>query len=115
MANRWEAGRDAPDCKENKAGQTVVSRYGYGVNGIGQRTGVATGGTAFQAQPAGWDWGYDALGQVVSGDSPAAAFGRAYRYDRTGNRTRTAKGTLDRLETGRGWRSSRPPSTSSRR
>ena len=94
VTNHWEAKRDALDWKENKAGQTVVSKYDYTVNGIGQRTQVETTGSAFQSQPADWTWGYDALGQVVSGDSPVAAFDRAYQYDQIGNRTRTAKGTL---------------------
>ncbi|MFZ4767108.1 MAG: hypothetical protein ACOYMN_19315 [Roseimicrobium sp.] len=32
---------------------TVISRYDYTVNNVGQRTSVATSGSAF-AQPTGW-------------------------------------------------------------
>jgi len=35
--------------KENKAGATVVSAYGYTVNSLGQRTDVSQTGTAFPA------------------------------------------------------------------
>jgi RHS repeat-associated protein len=64
------------------------------VNNIGQRTGVVTTGSAFPAQPANWTWGYDALGQVTSADSPTNTSDRAYEYDQIGNRKKSADGAL---------------------
>ena len=63
----------------------MISSYDYAVNAIGQRTGVATSGTAFPAVPS-WLWSYDALGQVTSADSSVATSDRAYQYDAIGNR-----------------------------
>jgi YD repeat-containing protein len=80
------------DIKENKIPSTTppISRFDYGVNNIGQRTGVVTTGTAFPSQPADWNWGYDALGQVITADSPTTGFDRAYEYDQIGNRKKSA-------------------------
>ena len=100
VTNQWEAKRDVLAWKRNKlpSANDDVSKFIYTVNGIGQRASVRTSGTAFDTPsgnvPADWDWGYDALGQVVSGDSPVNTLDRAYQYDQIGNRTRTAKGTL---------------------
>jgi len=41
VTNTYESTRDVLDVKENKAGTSVVSRYDYGVNAIGQRSNVA--------------------------------------------------------------------------
>ena len=97
VTNQWEAKRDVLAWKRNKlpSANDDVSKFIYTVNPIGQRTGVATSGTAFGGTPADWTWGYDPLGQVVSGDSSDNTLDRAYRYDQIGNRTRTAQGTLD--------------------
>ena len=81
--------------KENKINSTgtPVSAFTYSVNPLNQRTSVQTSGTAFASQPANWAWGYDALGQVVSADSPTPAFDRAYQYDAIGNRTSSTDNT----------------------
>jgi YD repeat-containing protein len=96
VTNTWETNRDVLDVKENRIPSTTppISRFNYGVNNIGQRTGVETTGTAFPSQPADWVWGYDALGQVISADSPNSAFDRAYEYDQIGNRKKSADGAL---------------------
>jgi YD repeat-containing protein len=96
VTNTWEPNRDVLDVKENRIPSTTppISRFDYGVNNIGQRTGVVTTGSAFPSQPADWAWGYDALGQVISADSPTAGFDRAYEYDLIGNRKRSADGAL---------------------
>jgi RHS repeat-associated protein len=59
------------------------------VNAIGQRTGVATSGTAFPAVPS-WAWSYDSLGQVIAADSSVATSDRSYQYDTIGNRQKSA-------------------------
>jgi RHS repeat-associated protein len=59
------------------------------VNAIGQRTGVATSGTAYPAVPS-WLWSYDALGQVIAADSSVATSDRAYQYDAIGNRQKSS-------------------------
>ena len=81
--------------KENKINSTgtPVSAFTYSVNPLNQRTSVQTSGTAFNSAPADWAWGYDALGQVVSADSPTPAFDRGYTYDLIGNRTSSTDNT----------------------
>jgi hypothetical protein len=58
------------------------------VNAIGQRSGVATSGTAF-ASARSIGWGYDSLGQVTSADSSENAGDRAFEYDAIGNRKKS--------------------------
>jgi RHS repeat-associated protein len=96
VTNTWESNRDVLDVKDNRIPSTTtpISRFDYNVNNIGQRTGVTTTGTAFPSQPADWIWGYDALGQVVSADSPNNDNDRAYEYDQIGNRKKSADGEL---------------------
>ena len=77
------------DTKENKAGTTIVSKYDYLVNAIGQRSNVAQSGTAF-AGSRDIAWGYDPLGQVTSADSTIPGLDRAYQFDLIGNRLKTA-------------------------
>ena len=89
VINEWEPTRDVLDTKTNKLAITVISKYDYAVNAIGQRTGVATSGTAFPALPS-WLWGYDALGQVTSADSSIATSDRTYQYDAIGNRQKSS-------------------------
>jgi RHS repeat-associated protein len=88
VINQWEPTRDVLDTKTNKLAITVISKYDYAVNAIGQRTGVASG-TAFPAVPS-WLWSYDALGQVIAADSSVATSDRSYQYDTIGNRQKTA-------------------------
>jgi RHS repeat-associated protein len=97
VTNTWEPNRDVLDVKDNRIPSTTtpISRFDYGVNAIGQRTGVITTGSAFPSQSADWTWGYDALGQVTSADSPTNTFDRGYEYDQIGNRKRSADGALD--------------------
>jgi YD repeat-containing protein len=92
VTNTWEPNRDVLDVKDNRIPSTTppISRFDYGVNNIGQRTGVTTTGTACPSQPADWTWGYDPLGQVTSADSPTSTFDRAYEYDQIGNRKKSA-------------------------
>jgi RHS repeat-associated protein len=96
VTNTWEPNRDVLDVKDNRipSTNTTISSFNYGVNSIGQRTGVTTTGTAFPSQPANWTWGYDALGQVITADSPTNTFDRAYEYDQIGNRKKSADGAL---------------------
>ena len=89
VTNLYEPNRDVLDLKQNKVGTTVISNYDYAVNAIGQRTGVATSGTAYPALPS-WAWSYDALGQVIAADSTVATSDRSYQYDTIGNRQKTA-------------------------
>jgi RHS repeat-associated protein len=93
VTNTWEGEREVLDVKTNAlltAG--VVSAYEYGVNSIGQRSSVATSGSAFTVA-AGWAWGYDALGQVTSATHTAdTAKNQAYLYDDIGNRKQSTLG-----------------------
>jgi RHS repeat-associated protein len=89
VINQWEPTRDVLDTKTNKLAITVISKYDYAVNAIGQRTGVATSGTAYPAVPS-WLWSYDALGQVTSADSSIATSDRTYQYDAIGNRQKSS-------------------------
>ena len=89
VTNVWEPTRDVLDTKQNKVGTTVISNYDYAVNAIGQRTIVATSGTAFPAIPS-WLWSYDALGQVIAADSTVATSDRSFQYDSIGNRKKSA-------------------------
>lgn len=86
----WAPDRDVLLSKQNKIGTTVISHYDYTVNALGQRTAVATSGTAFPSMPT-WLWSYDTLGQVISADHSANnTFDRAYQYDAIGNRLKSA-------------------------
>ena len=89
VINDWGHTRDVLDTKQNKVGTTIISKYDYAVNAIGQRTGVTTTGTAFPALPS-WLWSYDTLGQVIAADSSVNNSDRAYQYDAIGNRQKSA-------------------------
>jgi RHS repeat-associated protein len=89
VTNTYEPNRDILDVKENKAGTSVVSRYDYTVNAIGQRSNVAQTGTAFAAARS-TAWAYDPLGQVTRADSTISGLDRAYQFDLIGNRLKTA-------------------------
>jgi RHS repeat-associated protein len=89
ITNTYEPDRDLLDIKQNKVGTSTISSYDYAVNAIGQRTGVATSGTAFLAVPS-WAWSYDSLGQVIRADSNVNTRDRAYQYDTIGNRQKSA-------------------------
>lgn len=97
VTNTWDPERDILSSKENKVGASTVSSYDYsvvdqdtkraGVNDAGQRTGVATGGSAFGGTDRGWAWGYDSLGQVTkAAKMDNSNHHRAYEFDAIGNR-----------------------------
>lgn len=86
VTNAWEADRDVLDWKENKAGTTVISKYDYGVNAIGQRTSVTSTGTAFGTAPD-WNWQYNARGELALSQHAVTSATQAYSYDGIGNRT----------------------------
>lgn len=91
--NTWQGDRDALDDKENKVGSTVISKYAYGVNAIGQRDSVTATGTAFSTAP-NWSWEYNARGELVSSQHlNTAASSRYYAFDAIGNRTQHRNGT----------------------
>ncbi len=85
VANVWEANRNVLVSKENKVGSTVVSKYEYSVNHLGQRTNVSQTGSAFAASRS-IAWGYNSKGEVVKADHSDTAQSRAYQYDGIGNR-----------------------------
>lgn len=82
----YEATRDVLYSRENDLSSGTLSKFTYTVNSIGQRTAVATTGSAFGTNPADWGWNYDSLGQVISATSPYDANNRGYSYDAIGNR-----------------------------
>ena len=51
VTNAWESTRNALLSKENRVGSTVVSKYEYTVNALGQRSGVTQSGTALIGAP----------------------------------------------------------------
>ena len=83
VENTYEPNRDVLDVKENKVGASVISRYDYSVNAIGQRTDLAQSGLAFVSARS-TTWGYDALGQVTKADSTENTQDRAYAFDAIG-------------------------------
>ena len=89
--NAWEPNRNVLASKQNKVGTTVISQYDYTVTAIGQRTNLATSGSAFPNVPS-WLWGYDSLGQVISADSNVNTSDRTYQYDTIGNRLQSGAG-----------------------
>jgi len=91
VTNTYEPNRNVLASKQNKVGTTVVSQYDYTVNAIGQRTNLATSGSAFANAPS-WLWGYDSLGQIISADSNVNTSDRAYQYDTIGNRLQSGAG-----------------------
>jgi RHS repeat-associated protein len=92
VTNTWDPTRNVMDKKENKVGTIEISTYDYSVNSIGQRTSVATSGTAFSGA-AGWNWSYDAYGQVTLAEHGTnSSFHRSYAYDDIGNRLEGSAG-----------------------
>ncbi len=87
--NTWEPNRDVLDIKENRVASTIISRYDYSVNAIGQRTALAQTGTAFTG-PSSIAWNYDSLGQVTQADHSSNIADRSYQYDAIGNRKKSA-------------------------
>ncbi len=87
--NTWEINRDVLDIKENRVASTIISRYDYSVNAIGQRKTLAQSGTAFTG-PSSIAWNYDSLGQVTQADHSSNIADRSYQYDAIGNRKKSA-------------------------
>lgn len=87
VTNTWEPSRNVLDTKQNNIVNNLISSYDYTVNEIGQRETVLTDGIAFGNTDRGWQWGYDALGQVTSATHAAETdLDHAYQYDAIGNR-----------------------------
>jgi RHS repeat-associated protein len=100
VTNVWEPNRDVLDTKTNadRASTPVtVSAFNYGVNNLGQRTGVATSGSAFSGGYA-IGWAYNPSGELKEEDFGANQTSetrdRAFQYDAIGNREKTANGLL---------------------
>ncbi len=90
--NTYEATRDVLDIKSNSVTAGVVSSFDYSVNNLGQRTNVATAGSAFPATP-NWAWSYNPKGELVTADSSVNAYDRAFDFDGIGNRLEAVEGT----------------------
>ncbi|MCX6857165.1 MAG: hypothetical protein NTV80_19930 [Verrucomicrobia bacterium] len=97
--NTWEGEKEVLGVRTNAlltAG--VVSANDYGVYPIGQRSSMATSGSAFTAA-ASWAWGYDALGQVTSATHAAdTAKNQGCTYYDIGNRKQATLGALTTME-----------------
>ncbi|GAA5484539.1 hypothetical protein Hsar01_03783 [Haloferula sargassicola] len=90
----WEADRDLLSKIDNTTGSSV-SAFDYGLNAIGQRSGVERSGSAF-GTATDYDWFYDRKGQVAAQDQDggtAQDFG--YLYDDIGNRKRSSRNGTD--------------------
>ena len=88
--------------KTNRVGDTVISKFGYTLNDLGQRTAMINTGTAF-AQPSQYQYRYNEKGEVIAGNRyegtdplnpgpaiPSDTF--AYRFDDIGNRLTATRG-----------------------
>ena len=100
VTNVWEPNRDVLDTKTNAdraSTPATVSAFNYGVNNLGQRTGVATSGSAFSGGYA-IGWAYNPSGELKEEDFGANQTSetrdRAFQYDAIGNREKTANGLL---------------------
>jgi hypothetical protein len=87
VSKTWESQRDVLSQISNEIAGSPVSRYTYTVNNLGQRTAVATTGSAFGGSPANWTWGYNAKGEVSSATHGSVS-GRnaAWTFNDIGNR-----------------------------
>ena len=99
VTNTYESSRNVLSLKENEVGSTLISSYDYTVNNFGQRTQLATDGSAFSVQPA-LVWGYNSHGELIeASDSSSSNFDRAYEYDAIGNHQKTVNGLIGDLPT----------------
>jgi len=79
--------------KENALPGGTLSKFTYSVNAIGQRTALATTGSAFGNTDRGWNWAYDAYGQVTAAThADDTDLNRSYDYDAIGNRLESGAG-----------------------
>ena len=70
--------------KEQKSRDgTLLARYAYAVNTLGQREQVSATGTA-HPQPLEWNWRYNERGEVVNAKLGQSEW--SYAYDTIGNR-----------------------------
>lgn len=90
VVNTWEPNRDVLDVKQSKVDETVISRFDYTVNGVGQRTACNQTGSAFASSRSSI-WGYDGYGQLTSANSSVNSQDRSYQYDAIGNRKKFAE------------------------
>ena len=97
VTHTWEASRSVLDTKTNASTGGTISAYDYSVNSIGQRTAVATSGSAFLTAPQ-WGWSYNTRGELTQADDSSTANNdRAYQFDTIGNREKTVNGLLAAL------------------
>ena len=91
VTNTYEASRDVLTTKENSvpSASSIVSDFTYTVNNIGQRTGLASNGTAFATSNT-LAWSYNAAGEVTAADHSDNTQDRAFEYDGIGNRKKRA-------------------------
>ncbi len=78
--NTWETNRDVLDIKQNQVASTVISRYDYIVNGIGQRKSVGKSGTVFTG-PKTIAWNYDGNGNVTQYLTSTGSIATSFEYD----------------------------------
>lgn len=78
--------RSTSNIWKNKRNSSIVSKYNYMVNDLGQRITLSIEGETFGGGLVDWTWTYDSLGQIVSGNE------EYYSYDQIGNRQNSQKG-----------------------
>jgi RHS repeat-associated protein len=94
--NTWFQFHDRLDVVANTLAGASTSAYDYAVNALGQRTSVATSGSAFSGiTGASWSsWGYNNQGEVTSAThSSDATRNRNFIYDSIGNRKNSRNGS----------------------
>jgi RHS repeat-associated protein len=94
--NTWFQFHDRLDVVANTLAGASTSAYDYTVNTLGQRTSVATSGSAFSGiTGASWSsWGYNNHGEVTSAThSSDATRNRSFIYDSIGNRKNSRSGS----------------------
>jgi RHS repeat-associated protein len=94
--NTWLQFHDRLDVVANTLAGASTSAYDYAVNALGQRTSVATSGSAFSGiTGASWSsWGYNNHGEVTSAThSSDATRNRSFIYDSIGNRKNSRNGS----------------------
>lgn len=95
VSKTWESQRDVLNQISNEIAGSPVSRYTYTVNALGQRTAVATTGSAFGASPADWTWGYNVKGEVTSATHAGVTSRNAtWTFDDIGNRLTQSAGIV---------------------
>jgi RHS repeat-associated protein len=100
--NTYQPFGNGISARANTVGETVVSRFAYTTNALGQRTAVVNSGTAF-GQPRHFAYNYNDKGEVVAGKrfegdnlaqpgTPILPETFAYGFDDIGNRKQAVRG-----------------------